>query len=731
MKFNYSAMKKILFLLFVASTVNAQKFSPQEISKWKKQASGITILRDNWGIPHTYGKTDADAVFGMIYAQCEDDFPRVEQNYLTATARRAEADGEEYIYHDLRQRLYLDTAKAISIYSQAPDWLKKLCNAFADGANYYLHTHANVKPKLLTRFQPWMPFLFSEGSIGGDIEKVSLKELREFYGGPSSPVKEKTGGDGFDDAEPQGSNGIAIAPSISTSGNALLLINPHTSFYFRSELQMVSEEGLNAYGASTWGQFFIYQGFNEHCGWMHTSSQADVIDEYKETVTKNGDAYVYQYGNEQRPIQSRKISIAYKNGNVISRKEFKAYQTHHGPVVAQRDGKWIATKMMVEPLKALTQSYTRTKSKSLDDFKKSMDLRTNSSNNTVYADAQGNIVYWHGNFMPIRDTKFDWNNPVDGSDPATEWKGLHEVKDILQVFNPKNGWLQNCNSSPFAVTGEGSPQRKNFPTYMAPDPENARGLHAVRVLQNQKDFTIEKLIETSRDPYLPGFEKLILSFSKIDSSEFRSRPFEFIEPFRMLTKWDLKWSSASIPTTLAVCWAQKLRQNVGSRVPARADQLSVIQFLTEQTTEQEKVDAFKQTLVDLQKDFGTWRQPWGEVNRFQRLNNSIDSEFDDAKPSIAVPFTSSYWGSLAAFGSRKYSNTKKMYGNVGNSFIAVVEFGKRLKAKSVVTGGSSSDPSSTHFNDQSQMYCEGKFKDVLFYKEDVLKNVEKSYTPGN
>ena len=246
-------------------------------------------------------------------------------------------------------------------------------------------------------------------------------------------------------------------------------------------------------------------------------------------------------------------------------------------------------------------------------------------------------------------------------------------------------------------------------------------------MNGQKDFTPEKLIETSRDPYLPGFEKLVGTFSKIDSSEFRSQPFELLEPFRMLAKWDLRWSASSVPTTLAIYWAQNLRQSVAKRIPQKSDQLSVINFLADNTTAQEKVDAFKQTLAELQKDFGTWRMPWGDVNRFQRLNGKIESEFDDSKPSIVVPFTSSSWGSLAAFGSRRYPNTKKMYGSVGNSFIAVVEFGKKVKAKTVVTGGSSSDPASPHFNDQSQMYCDGKFKDALFYKEDVVKNAERTY----
>ncbi|GHM98971.1 penicillin amidase [Cytophagales bacterium WSM2-2] len=725
-------MRKIIFLLFVTASVSAQKFTSEEISKWKSQAASITIVRDNWGVPHIYGKTDADVVFGMLYTQCEDDFPRVERNYLTATARMAEAEGENYIYHDLRMRLFIDTVKAISIYKESPDWMKKLCNSFADGVNYYLYTHPQVKPKLLTRFQPWMPFLFSEGSIGGDIESVSLNELKEFYGKKPGDIKEEVSDDGLG-AEPRGSNGIAIAPSISASGNALFLINPHTSFYFRSELQAVSEEGLNAYGAVTWGQFFIYQGFNEHCGWMHTSSQADVMDEYIEAVVKKGDILNYKYGKELKPLTLEKFSIAYKSGSKIERKEFTTYRTHHGPIIAQRNKKWISIRMMNEPLKALTQSFSRTKSNSLEYFKKVMELRTNSSNNTVYADDKGNIAYWHGNFMPRRDTKFNWNEPVDGSNPATEWKGLHETKEIISVLNPANGWIQNCNSTPFTVSGQNSPKQKDFPPYMAPDAENARGLHAVRVLQNQSGFTLDKLIATSRDPYLPGFEKLVPAFiaaydEKVSSND--SLKIKYSEPVQLLRSWDLKWSATSVPTTLAIYWAQRLRQNVASRIPARTDQLSVIKFLEEKTTVQEKIKALGETLSELQRDFGTWKTAWGEVNRFQRLDGKIDAGFDDSQPSIAVPFTSSFWGSLAAFGSRRYSNTKKMYGNVGNSFIAVVEFGKKVKAKTVIIGGSSNDKTSVHFNDQSQMYADGIFKDVLFYKEDVMKYVKKTYKPG-
>jgi len=726
-------MIRIVLLVLISAAATAQPFTPQEISRWQAQASQVSITRDSWGVPHISGKTDADAVFGMLYTQCEDDFPRVERNYLIATARLSEAEGEAFIYHDLRQRLFLDTAQAIAVYAQSPEWMKKLCDAFADGANYYLYTHPQTKPKLIKRFQPWMPFLFSEGSIGGDIESVSLNEIKKFYGKGPGNIKEDVGDDGLGagEAEPRGSNGFAIAPSRSANGNALFLINPHTSFYFRSELQMTSEEGLNAYGAVTWGQFFIYQGFNEHCGWMHTSSAADVIDEYVETITRKGSKYTYKYGNEQRPVTAKKVSVRYKTAIGYAKREFTTYQTHHGPIVGEKDGKWMATRLMVEPLKALQQSFLRTKSGGLDDFKKTMDLQTNSSNNTVFADDKGNIAYWHGDFIPRRDPKFDWSKPVDGSNPATEWNGLHPVEEIVHVYNPAEGWIQNCNNTPFSVSGKGSPDPSKYPTYMAPDAENPRGLHAVRVLKDEANFTLEKLIGAAYDSYLPAFEILMPTYLKaFDAIAAKSDTLRtnYADAIQLLRNWDYRWSATSVPTTLAIAWSMRLRQIVGSRAPGQ--QLDMIKYLAANTTDEEKVVALTGVVAELKRDFGAWKQAWGAVNRFQRLNAKIEPSFDDAAPSIPVHFTSALWGSLASYGARKYPNTKRIYGTSGNSFVAVVEFGRKVRAKSVVTGGSSGDPASKHFNDQSAMYASGQFKDVLFYKEDYLRNAERTYHPG-
>ncbi|MFM7090393.1 MAG: penicillin acylase family protein, partial [Bacteroidota bacterium] len=456
-------MHKLIFILLIMVSYDlaGQTFSPVEIEAWQKRAKNITIIRDHYGVPHIYGKTDADVVFGLMYTQCEDDYNRVEENYLDALGRLSELLGESYFYQDVRAKMYADTLVAKENYLNSPSWLKSLLDAFASGINYYLHKNPTVKPRILDRFEPWMPLLFTEGSIGGNITIIPVQGIKDFYEGnglgyhvPEIPEWEQ---------EPAGSNGFAIAPALTKNGNPLLLINPHTSFYFRTEVHLVSEEGLNAYGAVTWGQFFVYQGFNDKCGWMHTSSDADVADEYLETVEKRGKDYYYFYDGKWLPVKSRKEIIYFQTKNGKLSREVNLFYTHHGPVIARKDGKWVSIRMMTEQIKAISQSFLRTKTEDVKSFEKVMKLNTNSSNNTVFADNSGNIAYWHGNFMPKRNLEYNWNEPLDGTTTNTEWQGYHRVKELVRIINPKNGWIQNCNSDPFTASGIFSPNKSIYP----------------------------------------------------------------------------------------------------------------------------------------------------------------------------------------------------------------------------------------------------------------------------
>jgi acyl-homoserine-lactone acylase len=701
---------------------------PADPAGWEREAQRVTIVRDDWGIAHVHGQSDADAVFGMIYAQAEDDFHRIETNSLNAMGRLAEAEGESALWADLRMKLFIDPEALRTQYTVSQGWLRALMDAWAAGLNYYLATHPDVKPRVITHFEPWMALSFSEGSIGGDIERVDLGELAAFYGdGSARPVPAEVS---EQPKEPSGSNGIAVAPSRTADHHALLLINPHTSFFFRSELQVTSDEGLDAYGAVTWGQFFVYQGFNSRAGWMHTSTGADAVDEFAETVMKKGDQLLYRSGKELRPLTMRRIRVPYRTASGMATREVVTYRSHHGPIVRSADGKWIAIALMEKPVEALMQSYLRTKSHDLATFRKVMELHANSSNNTIYADADGHIAYFHPQFVPRRSDRFDWKKPVDGSDPATEWNGVHGVEDSPHVVDPSNGWVMNTNNWPYSAAGANSPRREKFPRYMDMHGENPRGLHATRVLEAQDHFTLTGLRDAAFDSYLPAFAALIPALVAAYDQTPASDPLKgrLAEPLGLLREWDFRWSATSVPTALAVYWGQQLWQD--SAAEARRADVSIYDYMAARTTPAQKLRALAAACDRLATDFGTWRTPWGDINRFQRVSSDIVQHFDDAQPSIPVPFTSAQWGSLASFGAKTYPGTKRMYGTSGNSFVAVVEFGERVRAMAITAGGESGHVDSPHFNDEAERYASGNLREVYYYPAQLTGHTQRTYHPG-
>ena len=684
-------------------------------------ANRVTITRDEWGIAHIHGHTDADAVYGMIYAQAEDDFPRIEHNYLTNLGRLAEAEGEPALWQDLRQRLFIDPAKLKADYAKSPAWLRTLMVAWAAGLNAYLADHPAVHPKVLTHFEPWMALSFTEGSIGGDIERVPLSQLRAFY--EHRQVAMTAMERGLVWHEPAGSNGMAIAPARTKDGHALLLINPHTSFFFRSELQMTSDQGLNAYGAVTWGQMFVYQGFNAHAGWMHTSSGVDNVDEFAETVVDGPDGgKAYRYGAQQRPLTQSRVTLRYRLADgTMGTRSFATWSSHHGPIVREEHGKWIAFALMNRPLPALEQSFLRTKTHDLASFLKVADLRANSSNNTLFADDKGEIAYLHPQFVPIRDARFDYTRPVDGSDPATDWKGLHALADLPSVLTPGNGWAYNSNDAPWHAAGADSPVKARFPAYMDQVGDNPRGPHATRVLGDRHDFTLGGLIGAAYDPWMPAFDHLLPPLIEAASADPGNADRQ--AAIALLKGWDHRWAMDSTATTLAVNWGEALWAKRGDNPDPEDDSTSVWDWMEHRASPAQRLAALDEAMARLKADFGDWRVPWGQINRYQRNDGAIEQVFDDAKPSTAIPFASARWGSLASFGARRYPGTTRYYGTSGNSFVAAVEFGPRVKARAVSIGGESNNPASPHFADQVDRYARGDLRTVHFWPDDLAGHV--------
>ncbi|QIK97062.1 acylase [Sphingomonas sp. HDW15A] len=705
------------------------KMAPSEPERLAARAANVTIIRDPLGIAHVRGGTDADAVFGMIYAQAEDDFNRVETNYLASLGRLAEAEGEKALWKDVRQRLWIDHDALRAKYRSSPQWLRKLMDAWADGLNYYLVTHPEVKPRVLTHFEPWMALSFSEGSIGGDIEYVDVAALEALYDdGAARRASIMPWG------EPAGSNGIAIGPTRSASGNPLLLINPHTSFFFRDVVQMTSGEGLNAYGAVTWGQFFIYQGFNEKAGWMHTSSGLDNRDEFAVTFARMANGKLgYRYGSDVRPVGLNPITLRVRQPDgTLATRTITTFRTMHGPIVRSENGRFIAFAIMDEPAKALEQSFRRTKATSLKQFMEVSALRANSSNNTLFADSSGNFAYLHPQFVPLRDHRFKYRGVVDGSDPRTGWRGLHDIDSLPNVINPKSGFVFNVNDAPWPAAGKGTLDPRRFPAYMDQWGWNPRTDHALAVLSGQGKFTAEDLRAAAYDTANPGFDRLLpplfAAYAALPRSDSRRRSLQ--GPITLLKNWDRRWRKDSEALSLAVNWAEIMWEKaLGTDRPPNDEEVGYGRMIAAPANVQ--LETLTEAVAKMRDLYGDWRVKWGDINRFQRNDGSITQTFDDKKPSIAVGFPSARWGTLASFGAQTYPGTKKRYGTSGNSFVAVVEFTPTgPKAMAVTAGGVNGDPASPHFTDQAQAYADGRLLPVPFDAREIAAQAVEAYRPG-
>ncbi|MES2124070.1 MAG: penicillin acylase family protein [Gemmatimonadota bacterium] len=427
----------------------------------------------------------------------------------------------------------------------------------------------------------------------------------------------------------------------------------------------------------------------------------------------------------------RRIAVPYRTAKGLVTREFTAWYTPHGPVVRSVDGKWVTISLMNDPMHALMQSYGRTKAHSLPEFLKVMELHTNSSNNTLFADASGNIAYLHSNYIPRRDSTLDWSQPVDGSATKSDYHGVLSLQETPNAINPATGWAYNSNNWPWSAAGSASPRREDFPRYVERgSSESMRGLHALRVLSNTSDFTMSSLTAAAFDSYQPGFAitipALLKAFDAAPASDsLRNRVAEQVARLR---SWDYRWGAGSVETSLAVFWGTALYPRLASGM--RRTGLPFEQYVAERAAGADLLAALSTASAKLTTDFVRWQVPWGEINRFQRLDDNIEARFDDTKPSIAVPFTSALWGSLASYGSQQYPNTRKWYGTSGNSFVAVVEFGDSVRARAVTAGGESGNPASPHFNDEAERYATGALREVYFYPSQLKGHTERVYHPG-
>lgn len=663
-------------------------------------ARDVTIYRDTYGVPHVFGRTDASTVFGFAYAQAEDNFWRVEENFISALGRSSEVYGEKSLDEDRLNHALEIPRLAREEYARLDKHMRSLCDAFAAGFNYYLERHPEAKPRLLTKIEPWYTLAFIRYNYfqNGFARDRNFRRTELQTAAVDNDLKPHTG-----------SNGWVVGPSKSASGHALLFINPHLPFFGPGQVyegHVHSDEGWNFTGYTRFGFPLPYVGHNDNGGWVSTDNAADLTDVYLETFDDPARPLAYKYGNGYRLATEHVEEISIKTAKGLETRKFTMRKTHHGPILAARDGKMLSLRMAkFESDGWLREWYDMTRAKSLNELKRAITPLNMLFGNVMYADRQGNTWYLYNGAIPKRDPRFDWTKPLDGSDPATEWQGYHTIDELPQLTNPKTGWMQNCNTSPFLLTSEGNPDPKQFPKYMVQEGDNPRGAISREILSSKPKFTFDEWTRLAFDTRVMSAAKDLdpLLAALKPASDARLR-----EVYNELTRWDRRSANDSIAMTIFSLYHERRM---------RDEKL-------------EALAALNDALNSLERDFGTWKVAWGELNRLQRIDESRDQDFDDSKPSLAVSGVNGNDGAVFTFYAAPERGQKRRYGVAGGTYISVVEFGPRVRALSVHTFGASGDPKSKHYTDQAALYTRGEFKPAWLTLEDIRANLEAAYHPG-
>jgi acyl-homoserine lactone acylase PvdQ len=726
-----------------------------------KMAQQVTIHRDEWGVPHIEGETDASTMFGMGYAQAEDNFWQLEEDFIQSLGRAAQLYGEEALLDDVVRAAFEVERYSREEYQREPPDRKVLWDAWAAGINYWMRMHPESPPRLLRRIEPWFAFARFRGvSAGTTVDGIGAGGVVAVPVGPreviepatetvpqAQPVQQGASrGNRVGDIErvlnvdplegipgqPIESNAWAIAGARTRDGHALLFQNPHVGFFGggqRWEVHLRSASGWHVAGFAILGTPVVRSGHNEFAGWTHTNTGADSQDAFMLRFDHAADSLSYRWGTEWRAATAHEADVLLRSTAGLERQRYRFLRTHQGPVVRTPEGRHVALRIArFEEGGSIPQWLAMSKAQSLDAFRAALAQTAFPISNTMYADRDGNIYYLHGNAVPRRDASLDWTRPVDGSDPAADWQGYHSIEELPHLLNPSSGWIQNTNATPFQATGDGANlRREDFPTYMAREPDNARARISRRILSTRADWSLDALARAAFDTRVLNAEadvpRIIDEWERLGAQD-GARALMVEPAIEALRAWDRVSTVESAAMTLYVYWTEAWVNSVVE------DETDGVDESTEDATPWPLVSALERAVGRLRTDWDTTLVPWGQVNRLQRTHTSGTEPFNDEAPSLAVPGAPGGLGIVFAFGARPGPDGRHRYGVRGHTWVGIAEFGDRVEARSIVTFGQSADPASPQWFDQAPLYARGLFKSAWFETEEVREGARRSYRPG-
>ncbi len=693
-------------------------------------AKQVKIYRDEWGRAHVDGVDDAAVTFGFAYAQAEDYFWQVEDVYILALGRYAEAHGPRGVNSDLLNRAFEITRRSQADFGRLEPKLQRMAAAFVAGLNHYLATHPEVKPRVIEKFEPWhMLAMARHVTLEMTFRHSSLCNTHLPRALPNI-------------AQALGSNAWALGPSRTASGHAMLLVNPHQPWFGFGQLyeaHLRSGEGWNFTGASFYGSPLPMMGHNEHLGWAFTVNEPDVADVWRVTFDDTMNPLNFRFGDGYREATEWSERVKVRTVGGVEDRNYSFRKTHHGPIVAiDEENKQLRYAVRIAKLYdilLLRQIVELVRARNVDEFKAGMGLLNYPIMNAVYADKHGDIFYLYNGIVPRRDPQFDWSKPVDGADPRTDWNGYHTLAELPQMTNPKCGYLQSCNSTPFTTSDDSNPDPKNYPSYMLldRDDDKRRAKMSRRLLGDMHKATFEQLQQAAFDTTvywaideLPRYAERFKQLQR-DEPQLAERVKPYLDH---LLAWDGRISAESTAATLCEAWYEEL---YGLDYPGEKMHE---QYASDPT---EQFRALLAAAKDLSFMHGDWRVPYGWIHRIQRHH--------DVSELLRVPFTdhSSSLPSLGGHGpmgvifTQYYTpsiyiplvrTSRKRYGVLGLTYLAVYEFGPKVRGASVMQFGSSANRDSPHYFDQAELVSQRRLKPDYFEWEDVLSHARSVYHPG-
>ncbi|HEX6962721.1 MAG TPA: penicillin acylase family protein [Lacipirellula sp.] len=695
----------------------------------------VTIYRDDYGLAHIVGEDDESTIFGFGYVQAEDYFWQVEDVYILALGRYSEVHGPQGLNSDLLNRAFEIVPRSRRDFPALDRTSRRLYAAFVAGINHYLATHPDVRPRLITEFEPWHVLAY--------YRHVALELCFRATGLTSDFLPRRN---------PQiwaatGSNGWAVSGVRTANGSPMLLASPHMPWFGFSQLMeahLVSKGGVdgqpwNFIGAGFYGSPMPAMGHNDRLGWTLVTNQPDIADTWRVEFSNSHEPLAYRYDGQWRLAEEWSETIRVRHGRGIDDRKYVFRKTHHGPIVQREDDQHYLAAQISGLFEAvpMRQALRMVRARNLDEFRTALAPMQMLFMNLIYADCDGNTWYLYNGRVPRRNPKFNWSEPVDGADPAAEWLGIHELDELPQVLNPGAGFLQNCNSTPFMVTDGANPLAEKFPRYMIGDGEvrNRRSLRSLEILRRIHKISFEDWQKAAFDTEvywarheLPRYAKQLEQLRADDP-----RAAEQVKPYLdHLLAWDGRITAESTAATLCSAWYELM---YGPRYPGETMRA---QFQNDAAEQLLALPRAADALADLH---GDWRVPYGNVFRTQRIArvaDLTDARFRDSRHSLpcigghgpmGVAFTQYYSPSIVL----PFAITqRRRYGLAGASYMAAWEFASQgVRGASLVPFGVSGAPTSPHYADQAELMSKQQMKPEHFTEQQVERHAVRSYRPGD